>query len=377
MMNRYFLLRKEWHETKQYNYIKIREGQMKKKNVAIVGVTGYTGMELVRILSGHPGFEIAAVTSRSHAGFALQEIYPHLQDTSCGMMPVTVPEPDLVSRDSGLVFLAVPHCKAMDLAASFLKTGVKVIDLSADFRINDKQVYSRWYETEHRHPHLLEKAVYGIPEIYSREIAGASITANPGCYPTSAILALYPALKNGLVRTEGIIIDSKSGASGAGSVPRTGTLFCEVADSFKAYSLGKHRHTPEIEQELSKACGSGVTISFSPHLAPMSRGILSTCYASLDKEMSEAEVRKIYNDFYKNHFWVRVMPPGILPETRWVRGTMFCDLGIVVDERTGRLIVVSCIDNLCRGASGQAVANANIMSGLEAGTGLEQQAVMP
>jgi N-acetyl-gamma-glutamyl-phosphate reductase len=350
---------------------------MKKKNVAIVGVTGYTGMELVRVLSGHPWFEIEAVTSRTQTGLALQEIYPHLQDTSCGMLPVKAPDPELISRDCELVFLAVPHCKAMDLAASFLEKGVKVVDLSADFRINDVDVYSKWYETRHRHPELLEKAVYGIPEIYREKIAGSSIAANPGCYPTSVILALYPALAKELVSSRGIIIDSKSGASGAGRVPKTGTLFCEVTDSFKAYSIGSHRHTPEMEQELSKACGREVMLSFSPHLVPMNRGILSTCYAMLEKEVNESEARNIYQDFYKNDYWVRVMPSGVLPETKRVRGTMFCDLGIVVDERTGRLIVVSCIDNLCRGASGQAVANANIMSGFELEAGLESQAFMP
>ncbi len=350
---------------------------MNKKNVAIVGVTGYTGMELVRILSAHPGFEISAVTSRNCAGQALQEVHPHLQDTSWGMLAVTVPEPDLVSRDSELVFLAVPHCKAMDLAASFLESGVKVVDLSADFRINDEKIYTQWYGPKHKHPEILGKAAYGIPEIYAQEIAEASITANPGCFPTSVILALYPALKNGLLQPGGIIVDSKSGASGAGRVPKTGTLFCEVADSLRAYSPGRHRHTPEMEQELSKACDADVKVSFSPHLVPMNRGILSTCYAVLDKKISENEIRQIYKKFYRKNPWVRVMPQDKLPETRFTRGTMFCDLGIVVDERTGRLIVISCIDNLCRGASGQAVANANLMCGFDVGLGLDQLALMP
>lgn len=350
---------------------------MIKKNVSIVGVTGYTGMELVRILSTHPGFKIAAVTSRSSAGLALQEVYPHLQGTHCGLLPVTVPEPDLVARDSELVFLAVPHSKAMNLSSSFIRLGLKVVDLSADFRLSDEKVYAHWYGLEHSQTQLLRKAVYGIPEIYGSEIAQSSITANPGCYPTSVILALYPALKNKLVKPQGIIIDSKSGTSGAGREARTSTLFCEVADSFRAYNLGRHRHTPEMEQELSKACGEDVVISFSPHLAPMSRGILSTCYALMDQNISCAEIRRIYEDFYRDHHWVRIMSQGVLPETRWVRGTMFCDLGIVLDERTGRLIVVSCIDNLCRGASGQAVANANIMCGFDPTAGLWHQSLMP
>ncbi|MFN2342057.1 MAG: N-acetyl-gamma-glutamyl-phosphate reductase [Desulfonatronovibrio sp.] len=350
---------------------------MNKKNIAIVGVTGYTGMELVRILTNHPGFEISAVTSRSTPGVALQDIYPHLQDTKHGTLAVTIPEPELVVRDSELVFLAVPHGKAMDLTSSFLDHGAKVVDLSADFRLEDEKVYSSWYDTEHKHPELLSKAVYGIPEIYQDKIAEASLVANPGCYPTSVLLALYPALKKGLVDNSGIIVDSKSGTSGAGRTVKPGTMYCEVTDSFKAYSLGKHRHTPEMEQELSKACDKDVVISFSPHLVPMSRGILSTCYAGLDRKISADEVRQIYKNYYKKDPWVRVLPAGKLPETRWVRGTMFCDLGIVVDERTNRLVVVSCIDNLCRGASGQAVANANIMSGFDPVMGLEQTALMP
>lgn len=350
---------------------------MIKKNVAIVGVTGYTGLELVRILSTHPGFAISAVTSRSLAGQALQEIYPFFQHTAYGTIPLTIPEPELVSRDSELVFLAVPHGRAMDLAASFLELGVKVVDLSADFRINDPGIYFSWYGQKHSQPGLLAKAAYGIPEIYAREIAPASITANPGCYPTSAILALYPALKNRLIKPRGIIIDSKSGTSGAGRAPKTSTLFCEVTDSFKAYNIGRHRHTPEMEQELAKACGEDLIISFSPHLVPMNRGILSTCYAELEKKISEQDIRQAYKRFYRNSPWIRIMPGGKLPETRWVRGTMFCDLGIVRDERTGRLVVVSCIDNLCRGASGQAVANANIMCGFDPQSGLDHQPVMP
>ncbi|MFP4083283.1 MAG: N-acetyl-gamma-glutamyl-phosphate reductase [Desulfonatronovibrio sp.] len=350
---------------------------MNTKNVAIVGVTGYTGMELLRILSTHPGFEIAAVTSRGNAGVALQDIYPHLLGTSYATLPITIPEPEMVARDSELVFLAVPHSKAMDLAAPFLDQGVKVVDLSADFRISDGKTYARWYDTEHKHPELLEKAVYGIPEINRQKIARASLVANPGCYPTSVILGLYPALKNGLIKSHGIIIDSKSGTSGAGRTPKTGNLFCEVADSFRAYSLGRHRHTPEMEQELSRAAGAEIIISFSPHLAPMSRGILSTCYTLPARKAREDEIRQVYKDFYRDNPWVRVMPRGTLPETRWVRGTMFCDLGMVLDERAGRLTIVSCIDNLYRGASGQAVANANIMCGMEAETGLEQLPLMP
>ncbi|EFI34426.1 N-acetyl-gamma-glutamyl-phosphate reductase [Desulfonatronospira thiodismutans ASO3-1] len=350
---------------------------MQKKNVAVVGVTGYTGMELIRILNVHPGFEIGAVTSRSEAGRALQELFPAMQGTRSGSIAVTFPDPELVARDCEIVFLAVPHGAAMDMAAAFLDQGSRVVDLSADFRLRDPGEYATWYGLEHGRQERLKEAVYGLPEIYREQIAAANLVANPGCYPSSVILALYPGLKKELFHAEGIIADSKSGTSGAGRVAKTGTLFCEVADSFRAYSLGSHRHTPEMEQELSLASGRDMRLSFSPHLVPMNRGILSTCYVDLRSSIQTEEIRKAYREFYKDSPWVRIMPEGVLPETRWVRGTMFCDLGFVHDQRTGRLIIVSCIDNLCRGASGQAVANANLMSGYDLDLGLDAAPLMP
>jgi len=350
---------------------------MHKTNVAVVGVTGYTGMELVRILNSHPGFELGAVTSRSEAGKALHEIFPFMQGTRAGSVAITVPDPELVAGICSLVFLAVPHGAAMDIAAAFLEQKTRVVDLSADFRLRDPGVYSRWYGIEHRQQKRLQQAVYGLPEIYREQIAGASLVANPGCYPSSVILALYPGLQQGFLKAQDIIVDSKSGTSGAGRVAKTGTLYCEVTDSFKAYSLGKHRHTPEIEQEVALAAGTDIRLTFSPHLVPMNRGILSTCYVNLRYSIKTEQIRDVYRDFYKDSPWVRIMPEGVLPETRWVRGTMYCDLGFVQDPRTDRLMIVSCIDNLCRGASGQAVANANLMADYELDLGLCTPPLMP
>ena len=350
---------------------------MEKKNAAVIGVTGYTGMELVRILSTHPGFELRAVTSRSELGKLLQDVFPFMRGMPGGVLPMTFPDPELVARDCEYVFLGVPHKTAMDMTAGFLEQRAKVVDLSADFRLRSAREYTDWYGAEHTQAELLEEAVYGLPEIYSSDISGARLVANPGCYPTSVILALYPGLARGVLDPEGIIADSKSGVSGAGRDPKTGKLFSEVSDSFRAYSLAGHRHTPEMEQELSLAGQEEVRLSFSPHLVPMIRGILSTCYVRLKDKVDVGDLRKVYQDFYRDSPWVRILPEGVLPETRWVRGTMFCDLNFVWDERTQRLIIVSCIDNLCRGASGQAVANANLMAGFDLELGLGAAPLLP
>ncbi|MFW5735126.1 MAG: N-acetyl-gamma-glutamyl-phosphate reductase, partial [Oceanidesulfovibrio sp.] len=272
----------------------------------------------------------------------------------------------------------VPHGAAMDMAAELIDRDVKVVDLSADFRLRDTDAYAEWYGLEHRHAGLIREAVYGLPELYADAIARTRLVANPGCYPTSVILGLLPLLRHRLVETDSLVADSKSGASGAGRKAATGTLFCEVVDSFRAYNLGKHRHTPEIEQELSRIAGSKLTVSFNPHLLPINRGILTTLYARFLGETPSVEsLYEIYADTYAGHEFVRVLPPGRLPETRWVRGTMFCDIGLVVDPRTSRAVVVSAIDNLCRGASGQAVACANLMSGLPLADGLAMAPLMP
>ncbi len=343
----------------------------------LVGVTGYTGMELARLMAQHPSMELVRVTSRSEAGKPLSAIYPFLQSIPVGELEISMPDPVDLAQACDVVFLAVPHKTAMEISAQLLEHGVRVVDLSADFRLNDKDVYEQWYAVEHTRPELLKTAVYGLPELYADQIAGAQLIANPGCYPTSAILGLAPALSNSMVATDGIVVDSKSGTSGAGRGAKVGTLFCEVHDSFKAYGLGTHRHTPEIEQEVSKLAGTPMTVSFNTHLLPIDRGILSTIYTQLRDGFDLAAVRAAYDKFYAGKPYVRVLPEGQLPETRYVRGTMFCDIGLVVDSRTGRLIIVSAIDNLCRGASGQALANANLMSGLPLETGLPKAPMMP
>lgn len=348
-----------------------------KIRAGLVGVTGYTGMELTRLLENHPVIDLVAVTSRAEAGKKVRDIYPFLQGFDTGELTITEPDPAALAKTCDLVFLAVPHGAAMETAAALRAENLAVIDLSADFRLRDLAVFKEWYKTEHTQPAVLEEAVYGLPELYAERIASAKLVANPGCYPTASILALAPALKNGLIETDGIVIDAKSGASGAGRKAAVGSLFCEVADTFKAYNLTRHRHTPEIEQELSAAAGKGIAVSFNAHLLPVNRGILATIYTRPVPGADMAAVREAYEAAYAPHPFVRVLPEGALPELRNVRGTMFCDIALVPDARINRLIVVSAIDNLCRGASGQAVANANLMSGLPLETGLRMAPMAP
>lgn len=343
----------------------------------LVGVTGYTGMELARLMTQHPSMELVRVTSRSEAGKKLADIYPFLNGIAVGELTITRPDAKDLAAACDIVFLAVPHKTAMEIADELLREGVKVVDLSADFRIEDKATYEQWYDTEHTRSELLAEAVYGLPELYEERIGKARLIANPGCYPTSCILGLAPALKNNFISTDGIVIDAKSGTSGAGRGAKVGTLFCEVHDSFRAYGLPTHRHTPEIEQEVSKLAGTDIVLSFSTHLLPIDRGILSTIYTTLTVETDLEAIHAAYTEFYAEKPHVRVLPKGQLPETRFVRGTIFCDIGLVVDPRTNRLIIVSAIDNLCRGASGQALANANIMCGLPLETGLPTAPLMP
>jgi N-acetyl-gamma-glutamyl-phosphate reductase len=334
-------------------------------------------MELARILACHPEIELVCVTSRADAGKSLEEIYPFLRGFKLGRVIISQPDPeDLASRCS-MVFLAVPHGAAMDMAGALLEKGVKVVDLSADFRLRSAAVYEEWYGLKHNQMEALSKAVYGLPELYAQNISEAVLVANPGCYPTASILGLYPALKHALIEAEDIVIDAKSGATGAGRKASVSSLFCEVQDTFRAYGLPRHRHTPEIEQELSAIAGQSLTISFNPHLLPVNRGILATIYTKIRSRSEAKDIHVIYVKTYAPHRFVRVLPFGSLPELRNVRGTMFCDLALVPDERTGRLIILSVIDNLCRGASGQAVANANLMHGLPLETGLELAPLAP
>ncbi len=344
----------------------------------LVGVTGYTGMELVRLLENHPCMELVRVTSRKEAGVPLADIYPFLRGLRTGSIVIAEPDADDLAAACDVVFLAIPHGAAMTMGADLLRKGCKVVDLSADYRLRDKAVYEQWYKVEHTEPEALGKAVYGLPELYARDVAGARLVANPGCYPTASILGLYPALKEGLIERDDIVIDAKSGTTGAGRGANLGSLFCEVHDTFRAYNLGKHRHTPEIEQELSAVAGRGLTVSFNTHLLPINRGILATIYTKLNKPGATlAEAHEVYSRVYAPHPFVRVLPAGSLPELRSVRGTMFCDIALVHDPRTNRLIILSAIDNLCRGASGQALANANLMAGLPLDAGLRLAPLVP
>lgn len=344
-------------------------------NVAIVGASGYTGLELIRILHCHPEVAVTCLTSEQSAGKRISDVFPTLRGR-CDLLLENL-EPVRVSEKADLIFTALPHKAAMEVVPTFLKLGKKVIDLSADYRLSDPVVYGEWYEP-HLNPANLKKAVYGLPEIRRAKIKGAKLVANPGCYPTSIILGLMPLIKKGLIDLQSIIADSASGVTGAGRSAKVDSLYCEVNEGYKAYGVGGvHRHTPEIEQELSLLSGSPLKITFTPHLVPMDRGILSTIYAAPLKELTTAQLVKLYEEFYDGEPFVRVLPLGCLPSTAFVRGSNFCDIAPLVDARTGRVIVVSAIDNLVKGASGQAVQNMNIVCGFPETMGLDGLALFP
>ncbi len=340
----------------------------------ILGASGYTGMELMRIMHLHPEIDLVWVTSRKHAGEGVDSLFPSL--TSYKDLKFVDPSDGAAASEVDVVFTAVPHQTAMEAVPQYLDKGAKVIDLSADFRIKDQATYEKWY-VDHTAPWLLKEAVYGLPEIYEEKIRDSRLVANPGCYPTSAILPLYPLLKNGLIDPEGIVVDSKSGASGAGRSASVALLFCEVNEAFKAYKVGQHRHTPEIEQELSEGAGRPLTINFTPHLVPMSRGILTTTYSGAREGVATKDVLDCLKQEYATAPFVYVLPEGSFPDVSHVRGTNFCFIGAHVDRRTGRVVTVSAIDNLTKGASGQAVQNMNLMFGLDQRLGLEALALCP
>jgi N-acetyl-gamma-glutamyl-phosphate reductase len=341
---------------------------------AIFGASGYTGQELTRILCGHPEVELVAITSRRYAGQPVADVFPSL----CGLTKLKYQNssPADISKVCDVVFLALPHGVSMTIAPAFVGAGKKVIDLSADYRLRDLAVYEKWY-AKHTSADLFKDAVYGIPELYRKEIKNKQLIANPGCYPTSIILALAPALKNTLVDVNTIIADSASGVSGAGREPQIGSLFCEVDGGYKAYKVGKHRHTPEIEQELNALAGVNFAISFTPHLLPVKRGILSTIYVNLKKEISLDDLHAVYSSFYALEKFVRISPAGSYPNISSVCGSNYCDIGLAVDSRTNRMIVISAIDNLVKGAAGQAVQNMNIICGLPEDAGLQSAPIFP
>jgi N-acetyl-gamma-glutamyl-phosphate reductase len=343
--------------------------------VAVVGASGYTGVELIRILHNHPEVAVTSVTSEQSAGKRLSEVFPSLRSRYDLVLEAL--DAEKIAAKADIIFTALPHKEAMKVVPAFLQAGRKVIDLSADYRLHDPEEYAAWYEP-HLNPELLPEAVYGLPELHREAIAGANLIANPGCYPTSIILALMPLLREGLIDTASIIADSKSGVSGAGRGAKVDSLYCEVNEGFKAYAVGGlHRHIPEIEQELSLLAGNKIAISFTPHLVPMDRGILSVVYSLPNEVVTAGQLQGIYEDYYDGEAFVRVLNQGDFPSTAFVRGSNFCDIGMTVDKRTGRLIVISAIDNLVKGASGQAVQNMNVMLDLPEITGLELMPLYP
>ena len=347
---------------------------MKRIKVAIIGASGYAGLELVRILARHPGCELTALTSLEYPGRTFDQVFPAL--SGMVQLPFSDAGPEEIGAQAEAVFTAVPHQAAMGMIPAFLQQGCKVVDLSADFRFRDKDLYEEWYQA-HTAPELLAEAVYGLPELHRGEVRRARLVGNPGCYPTAVILGLAPLAQAGLLQPESVIADCKSGVSGAGRQALLGISFCEVNEGFRPYKVLEHRHTPEMEQELSGLAGARVKVTFTPHLAPMSRGILGTLYGGLTADRSEEELRELYQQFFLGHPFVRLHPPGRLPDTRDVRGANFCDLALRVDRESRRVIVLSAIDNLTKGAAGQAVQNFNLMMGFPETMGLETPPFAP
>jgi len=329
---------------------------MSKRKVGVVGATGYTGMELVRLLVEHPDISLEVITSRSQAGKRFSKLYPSFE----GIFEEDLqPVESLGDHDLDLVFLALPHRVSMDFVKEHGLDRFRIVDLSGDFRLGNKSVYQAWYEKEHVCPDYLKRAAYGLPELNRDQIRNADLVANPGCYPTSSILALAPLVKHGVIDPKSIIIDAKSGVTGAGSTPKDTTHFPNVFGNFFAYGLLKHRHTPEIEQVLGELGKEQIQVQFTPHLLPIDRGILTTTYSRPVRDVSPEWVRETYLGFYEKEYFVRVVdnPPSV----KNVRGSNFCDLYATYDERTSRIITISAIDNLVKGAAGQAIQNMNLM----------------
>jgi N-acetyl-gamma-glutamyl-phosphate reductase len=335
--------------------------------VAIVGATGYAGAELVRLLSGHPHVTPTVLTSRSYVGKAFDQIYPAMS----GIVNLDCEEYDIdrVSANADVIFTALPHKLPMETVPGLIERGKKVIDLSADFRFHDAARYEAHYQP-HAAKGLLSRAVYGLSEVYADDIREATLVGNPGCYPTSVLLPLVPLAKRGLLELNTLIADAKSGVSGAGRSPSLTTLYCAVSESFKAYKVAVHRHNPEMEDVLSRQTGKDVTITFVPHLVPMSRGMETTIYATPAAGVSLEDIRTCLTEFYAGRKFVRLCADDRPPDTLNVRGTNFCDIGLALDQRSNRLILMSAIDNLVKGAAGQAVQNMNIMLGIDECTGL-------
>lgn len=348
--------------------------------VGIIGATGYAGGELVRILMGHKDVEIKWYGSRSYIDQRYDEVYRNMfriVDAVC--MDDNM---EALSKEVDVIFTATPQGLCASLVNEEILKRVKIVDLSADFRIKDVKVYEQWYGITHQSPQFIDEAVYGLCELNREQVKTARLLANPGCYTTCSILTAYPLIKEGLIEPDTLIIDAKSGTSGAGRGAKLPNLFCEVNENMKAYGVATHRHTPEIEEQLGYAAGRALIVSFTPHLVPMNRGILVTEYASLKRKENGtlptmAELRAAYEHYYKKERFVRLLPEGACPETKWVEGSNYVDIGFIVDERTGRVVMMGALDNLVKGAAGQAVQNMNLMFGLPEDEGLSMVPMFP
>ncbi len=343
--------------------------------VGIIGATGYAGAELVRLLLGHREAEIVWYGSRSYVDERYAKIYQNmfqLVDAKC--MEDNMEE---MASKVDVIFTATPQGLCASLLNEDILKKVKIVDLSADFRIKDVKVYEKWYGIEHKAPQFIEEAVYGLCEVNREAVKKARIVANPGCYPTCSFLSVYPLVKEGLIEPNTLIIDAKSGTSGAGRGAKVDNLFCEVNENIKAYGVAGHRHTPEIEEQLSLAAKKEVGINFTPHLVPMQRGILVTAYASLTREVSYEELKAVYDRYYQDEYFVRVLEKDVCPQTRWVEGSNFVDVNFKIDKRTNRVIMMGAMDNLVKGAAGQAVQNMNLMFGCEEAEGLLMAPLFP
>lgn len=341
----------------------------------IIGATGYAGAELVRLLAGHKDVDIVWYGSRSY----INDNYANVYRNFCKIVDARCLDDNLgeLADQADVIFTATPQGFLASVLTEEILEKTKVIDLSADFRIKDVAVYEKWYGIEHKSPQFLAEAVYGLCEINREKIRGARLVANPGCYTTCSILTAYPLAREGLIDMDTLIVDAKSGTSGAGRGAKIPNLFCEVNENIKAYGVATHRHTPEIEEQLGYAAGRPVTLSFTPHLVPMNRGILATEYASLKEMVSWEEVKKIYEKYYGKETFIRVLDQGVCPETKWVEGSNYVDIGFQIDPRTGRIILMGAIDNLVKGAAGQAVQNMNLLFGLPETQGLELVPMFP
>lgn len=341
----------------------------------IIGATGYAGGELVRILSGHPDVEIVWYGSRSYIDQKYADVYRNMfriVDAAC--MDDNMEE---LAEEADVIFTATPQGFCASVISEEILSKTKIVDLSADFRIKDVKTYEKWYGIEHKSPQFIEEAVYGLCEVNREDVKSARLVANPGCYTTCSILTAYPLAKEGIIDMDTLIIDAKSGTSGAGRGAKVQNLFCEVNENMKAYGVASHRHTPEIEEQLGYAAGKPVVLSFTPHLVPMNRGILATEYAKLTRDVSWEDVKAVYDKYYGNEKFIRVLDRNVCPETKWVEGSNYVDIGFKIDPRTNRIIMMGAIDNLVKGAAGQAVQNMNLMFGLKESEGLELVPMFP